>query len=161
MPQTIIVTGVSSGVGAATAKAFSLRGDQVFGLARHASSREDLNNLGVKLIDTDLSDDESVDNAMSIIKSQTNHIDVLASVAGVAINGSIEEVSIEQAETQLQVNVLGVARLIKSVLPIMRQQKHGRIIVVTSSVVYATYPLLGWYAGSKRAIEGGFRCIKA
>lgn len=154
MTQTVIVTGVSSGVGAATATAFANRGDHVFGLARHASSRDDLAALGVTLIDTDLSQDTSVADAMNRIKAQTQTIDILAHVAGMAINGAVEDITIAQAEAQFQVNVFGIARLTKAVLPFMRRQQSGHIIVVSSSAVSATYPLMGWYAGSKRAIEG-------
>lgn len=151
--KTAIITGVSSGVGNATAKLFQQQGYQVFGLARTASKHSELSDLGVKLFDVDLTDSTALEKTINQIKQQTSTIDVLANIAGMATNGVIETVPIEDAKFEFNVNLFGVMQLTNAVLPIMREQKHGRIINVSSVVTQVPMPLMGWYRASKSALD--------
>ncbi|QBO36715.1 SDR family NAD(P)-dependent oxidoreductase [Periweissella cryptocerci] len=150
--KNVIITGVSSGVGADTAKAFAQQGYQVYGLARRATSQNELAALGVKLVDVDLADEIQIEQFVATV-TEVQTIDVLVNVAGFAVNGPIEVVPIATAEQIFQVNVFGALRLTRLLLPIMRQQQTGRIINI-SSILGETYqPLMGWYAASKHALE--------
>lgn len=151
--KTMLVTGVSSGVGLVIATKLAEQGHQVIGLARHATAQEKLAHLGVELHDVDLADNQAVTEAMAIILTNHNQIDALLNVAGFATNGPLELVTDEQARAQLEVNVLGVMRLIRAVLPTMRKQQSGTIVNVSSVMGRAYQPMLGWYAATKHALE--------
>lgn len=151
--QNAVITGVSSGVGAATAKIFAQQGYQVYGLARHASAQQQLVELGVKLFDVDLADENSVEKAVAQIVHEAGTVDVLINVAGLAINGPIELMTIEDAKRVFAVNVFGTMQLTQLLIPVMRHQNAGRIINISSILGEAYQPLMGWYAGSKHALE--------
>nr|WP_054708266.1 SDR family NAD(P)-dependent oxidoreductase [Secundilactobacillus paracollinoides] len=143
--KTIIVTGASSGVGQAAVTQFSRQGFNVFGLARHATQQPQLPN--VHMIDVDLTDAEQVKSAVAQILTLTDHIDVLANIAGTAVNGAIEQVPITEAKQTFDVNVFGTLTLIQQTLPTMRRQGHGRIITVSSMVNQVVQP---FFAGTLR-----------
>ncbi|ANZ60583.1 SDR family NAD(P)-dependent oxidoreductase [Secundilactobacillus paracollinoides] len=149
--KTIIVTGASSGVGQAAVTQFSRQGFNVFGLARHATQQPQLPN--VHMIDVDLTDAEQVKSAVAQILTLTDHIDVLANIAGTAVNGAIEQVPITEAKQTFDVNVFGTLTLIQQTLPTMRRQGHGRIITVSSMVNQVVQPFFGWYAATKAALD--------
>lgn len=151
--RTVIITGVSSGVGKATAQAYRHQGDSVFGFARHATSQAELSAIGVQLIDVDLTDELQVQTAVAQVLQVSPMIDVLVNVAGMAVNGALEDLPLEKGIQQFDVNVFGVSRLIQAIIPSMRHQRKGQIIIVSSIASQSVQPLMGWYAASKAAIE--------
>jgi NAD(P)-dependent dehydrogenase (short-subunit alcohol dehydrogenase family) len=148
--QVALVTGASSGIGQATAELLAAKGFTVFGTSRSSGKLAG----SYKWLSLDVRSDASVEAAVQSLLEQTGRIDVLVNNAGFAQVGAIEETSITDAQAQLDTNLLGVIRLIKAVLPVMRRQGSGRIINVSSVVGQVAPPYAGVYATSKFALEG-------
>lgn len=152
--KVALVTGASSGIGNAIARSLHRNGVTVYAGARRVSRMNDLDDLGITTLALDVTDAKSVESVVNRIVSETGRIDILVNNAGYGLMGAIEDVPLKQAEDQFAVNLFGVARLIQSVLPMMRQQHAGRIINVTSVDGKVAQPLAGWYVASKFALEG-------
>ncbi|WP_261810928.1 oxidoreductase [Levilactobacillus humaensis] len=152
--KVALVTGASSGIGNAIARSLHRNGVTVYAGARRVSRMNDLDDLGITTLALDVTDAKSVESVVNRIVSETGRIDILVNNAGYGLMGAVEDVPLEQAEDQFAVNLFGVARLIQSVLPMMRQQHAGRIINVTSVDGKVAQPLAGWYVASKFALEG-------
>jgi NAD(P)-dependent dehydrogenase (short-subunit alcohol dehydrogenase family) len=150
LKQVALVTGASSGIGQATAELLAARGFTVFGTSR---APEKLTG-SYRWLPLDVRSDASVEAAVQSLLEQAGRIDVLVNNAGYAQVGAIEESSLEDVQAQFDTNLLGVIRMIKAVLPVMRQQGSGRIINVSSVVGQVAPPYLGVYATSKFALEG-------
>lgn len=150
--KVVVVTGVSSGIGRATAEKFARHGCEVLGTVRSIAKAPPLQ--GVKLIEMDVRDDASVQRGIQTIIDQAGRIDVLVNNAGTALLGAVEETSISEAESLMDTNVLGPLRTIKATLPHMRTQRSGRIINVSSVLGFLPAPYMGLYAASKHAVEG-------
>lgn len=148
----VVITGVSSGIGRATAYAFSTRGYQVFGTVRSAHGLAPIK--GVEYVEMDLQNDASVKQAIGYIVEKARYIDILVNNAGVSLTGSVEETSITEASWVFDTNVLGVLRVIQAVLPNMRDAGAGRIINVSSVLGFLPAPYMGLYSATKHAIEG-------
>lgn len=147
---TALVTGASSGIGLATAQSLAKIGYRVFGTSRKTV----ISPPGVTMLLCDVKSDESVKNMIAEIINQTGRIDLVVNNAGVGLLGGVEESSIAQAEQLFNVNVFGVARIVNAVLPIMRDQKKGRIINMSSILGLIPSPFNAYYASTKHAIEG-------
>jgi NAD(P)-dependent dehydrogenase (short-subunit alcohol dehydrogenase family) len=145
-----LVTGASSGIGQATAELLAEHGFTVFGTSR--SPMQDKRSY--RWLPLDVRSDESVEAAITSLLEQTGRIDVLVNNAGYALRGAIEETTIADAQDQLDTNLFGVLRMVKAVLPVMRQQGSGRIINISSVVGHVAPPYVGLYATSKFALEG-------
>lgn len=152
--KVALVTGASSGIGKAIARSLHRNGVTVYAGARRVSRMNDLDDLGITTLSLDVTDAKSVASVVNRIVSETGRIDILVNNAGYGLMGAVEDVPLKQAEDQFAVNLFGVARLIQSVLPMMRQQHSGRIINVTSVDGRVAQPLAGWYVASKFALEG-------
>jgi NAD(P)-dependent dehydrogenase (short-subunit alcohol dehydrogenase family) len=148
-----LVTGVSSGIGRATATLLSERGFRVFGTMR-GRNQESQALRNVELIRLDVRDEESVRSCLRIVIDQAGRIDALVNNAGYALVGSSEETSIEEAKEVFETNFFGVLRMSQAVLSLMRGQGHGRIANVSSVVGFLPAPYTGIYAASKHALEG-------
>lgn len=148
--QVALVTGASSGIGQATAELLAARGFTVFGTSREPTQVAS----SYRWLSMDVRSDASVEAAVQSLLEQAGRIDVLVNNAGFAQVGAIEESSIADVQAQLDTNLLGVLRVIKSVLPVMRQQGSGRIVNVSSVVGQVAPPFMGVYATSKFALEG-------
>ncbi|WP_342132950.1 SDR family NAD(P)-dependent oxidoreductase, partial [Hydrogenophaga sp. OTU3427] len=122
----VVVTGVSSGIGRATAIQFAENGCRVFGTVRNTAKSQPI--PGVQLINMDIRDEASIDRGVKAIIEQAKRIDVLVNSAGVTLLGAAEETSIAEAKTLFDTNLFGLLRMIKAVLPHMREQRSGRII---------------------------------
>lgn len=146
-----LVTGVSSGIGLSAAQGLAKAGYRVFGTVRSANSAVP---EGIERVVLDVRDQASIDAAIAGVMEKAGRIDVLVNNAGAALSGAIEETDIEQAKTLFDVNFFGVVRMTRAVLPIMRAQKGGRILIVSSILGFLPAPFLGFYAASKHAIEG-------
>lgn len=151
--KVVLITGASSGIGYATAELLAKNGYKVYAGARRIEKMAPLKAFGVVPLHLDVTDEESAKNVIETIIKAEDHIDVLFNNAGYGSYGPIEEVSIEEAQKQLDVNVLGVARMSQLVLPYMRVQNEGRIIVTSSVGGRVTSYLGGWYHVSKFAVE--------
>lgn len=152
--KVALVTGASSGIGNAIARNLQRNGVTVYAGARRVSRMNDLDDLGITTLALDVTDPDSVEHVVDRIVSETGRIDILVNNAGFGLLGAVEEVPLDQAQNQFDVNVFGVARLIQSVLPMMRQQHAGRIINISSVDGKVAQPFGGWYVASKFALEG-------
>jgi short-subunit dehydrogenase len=150
-PGVALITGASSGIGRATAKALQSAGYRVFGTSRRAVS-ESLD--GVTMLTCDVTDDASVAKVVDEVLAKAGRIDLLVNNAGIGLLGGAEESSTEQAQTLFDVNVFGVLRMTRAVLPAMRRQRTGRIINLSSVLGLIPAPYSALYAATKHAIEG-------
>jgi NAD(P)-dependent dehydrogenase (short-subunit alcohol dehydrogenase family) len=150
-PKVAVVTGVSSGIGRATAAELAKRGFRVFGTVRSAQAQE---LPGVEHVVLDVRDDASVERGIAEILAKAGRIDVLVNNAGGSLQGAIEETDTAQARDLFDVNFFGAVRATRAVLPSMRAQRAGRIVFVSSVVGFLPAPFLGFYAASKHALEG-------
>jgi len=151
-PQVVLVTGVSSGIGRAAAELLARRGCVVFGTVRDV--RKATPPVGVELVEMDVRDDASVRLAVQTVIGQAGRIDVLVNNAGGTMLGAVEETSVAEAQSLFDTNVFGALRTSQAVLPIMRQQRSGRIVNVSSVLGFLPAPYMGVYSATKHAIEG-------
>lgn len=154
MSKTILITGASSGIGKATARALTKEGHKVYGAARQLDKMQDLKEAGIEVIALDVSDDSSIISAVEHIAGKDGGIDILINNAGYGEYGAIEDVPLKKAHYQLEVNLFGAVRLIQLVLPHMRKNGWGKIVNVTSIGGKIANPFGGWYHASKFALEG-------
>jgi len=152
--QVALITGASSGIGEATALELARRGFTVYGVARRVDRMAGLAARGVHTFEMDVTDDASITSGVERILREQGRIDVLVNNAGYGSYGALEDVPIEEARRQFEVNVFGLARLTQLVLPHMRAQRSGRIVNVSSIGGKFYEPLGAWYHATKFALEG-------
>lgn len=150
--KVVVITGVSSGIGRATAAMFVLRGCRVFGTVRNLANARPI--PGVELVEMDIRDQASVQQGIQAVIAQAKRIDVLVNSAGVTLLGATEETSIAEAQALFDTNVFGILRTTQAVLPHMRAQRSGRIINISSVLGFLPAPYMGLYSASKHAVEG-------
>lgn len=150
--SVVLVTGVSSGIGRATAEAFAARGCRVFGTVRNLARAAPL--PGVELVAMDVGDETSIRLAIEGVVDRAGGIDVLVNNAGVSLVGAVEETSVSEASMVFDTNVFGVMRVLQAVLPHMRKARQGRIVNVSSVLGFLPAPYMGLYSASKHALEG-------
>lgn len=151
--KVILITGASSGIGFDAAVRLAKRGHKVYGAARRLEKMEPLKEYGVLPVKMDVTDEASMVSGVQGILDAEGRIDVLVNNAGYGYLGAIENVALEEARRQLEVNLFGLARLTQLVLPHMREQHSGRIINVSSIAGKAVLLFGGWYNVSKYAVE--------
>ena len=156
--KTILITGASSGFGRDTAETLAKAGHQVYASMRNISDRHsvvanELKNLGIKVVELDVTDDASVERAVAAVLKDAGKIDVLINNAGMASAGVSEAFTADQAKLLFNTNVVGVLRTTRAVLPAMRAAKDGLIINVGSVLGRVTFPFFGIYGASKFAVE--------
>jgi NADP-dependent 3-hydroxy acid dehydrogenase YdfG len=161
MTNIALVTGASSGIGEATARALMASGYKVFAGARRLDRMAGLAAAGAVLLKLDVTDDASMVAAIDAIKTGAGRLDVLVNNAGYGSYGALEDVPLDEARRQFDVNVFGLARLCQLVLPIMRAQKSGKIVNITSVGGKIWEPLGSWYHATKFAVEGLSDCLRA
>lgn len=157
MSKIIVVTGGSKGFGKIWAEAFLKRGYKVAVTARRLDSLQPLvEAYGESVLPVQLNVDSRKDcfSAVEVIREHFGRIDVLINNAGYGLFGTIEETTEREARDQMETNFFGVLWMSQAVLPIMRNQKHGHIIQVSSYLGLVTLPVLGIYNASKFAVEG-------
>jgi len=152
--RVALVTGGSSGIGEQTALQLRDAGFTTYAVARRVERMEGLEAAGVTTFAMDVTDDASMVAGIERVIAEQGRIDVLVNNAGYGSYGSVEDVSIDEARRQFEVNVFGLARLTQLVTPHMRAQKSGRIINVGSIGGKFYEPLGAWYHATKFAVEG-------
>ena len=155
--RTVLITGISSGLGKALATEALAQGWRVVGTVRKEQDREEFERdnpqqaIG-KLLD--MRDTDKLGQLVAEIEQEAGPIDVLVNNAGYGLMTSIEEASLDQVRTQFDVNVFGQIAMLQAVLPGMRQRRAGRILNITSMGGLAAFPNVGIYNATKFAMEG-------
>ncbi|MBW7455430.1 SDR family NAD(P)-dependent oxidoreductase [Paenibacillus sepulcri] len=158
--KVILITGASSGIGKETAKKLLSEGHIVYAASRRVEQMRDLTESGAITVKMDISIEEEIRACIDKIIKEQGRIDVLFNNAGFGLYGSVEEVSMDDARYQFEVNIFGLARMTQLVVPYMRAQRKG-IIINTSSVGGKIYtPLGAWYHATKHALEGWSDCLR-
>ncbi len=150
--QTVLITGASAGIGAATAARLARAGFNVFGTSRNVTAPTPA--PAVRMIAMDVRDPGSVARGVETMMKAAGRIDVLVNNAGYGIAGSVEDTSVADMTAQLDTNFLGPLRVCQVVIPIMRTQGAGRIIQISSLAARIGIPFQGAYSASKSALEG-------
>ena len=152
--QVAIVTGASSGIGAAVARRLNAAGHIVYAVARRVELMASLAEDGIVPVRLDVTDDAALTALVARVIAEHGRIDVLVNNAGYGALGAIEDVALAEARRQFDVNLFGLARLTQLVLPHMRANRSGRIINMSSMGGKVHVPLGGWYHATKFAVEG-------
>lgn len=152
--KTALITGASSGIGKAAAVQLAELGYTVYAGARRVEKMSDMADRGIRTRALDVTDDATMVALVEAIIAETGRIDVLVNNAGYGLYGALEDVPIEEARRQFEVNLFGLARLTQLVLPQMRAQRDGYVINVSSMGGKIWEPLGSWYHASKFAVEG-------
>ena len=151
--KIVLITGVSSGIGKETAIYLTQKNYVVYGGARRVDRLKELEPFGIHTVTLDVTDEQSVNQAISQIIDKEGRIDILINNAGYGEYGAVEDVSIENAKKQMDVNVFGLAQMTQKVLPYMRKNQFGKIVNISSIAGKLTMPMGGWYHASKHAVE--------
>lgn len=158
--KVALVTGASSGIGEATALKLYALGYTVYAAARRLDRMRPLADVGIRVVQMDVTDDASMRRGVQEIIAQSGKIDVLVNNAGYGSYGAVEDVPIEEARAQFDVNVFGAVRLTQLVLPHMRRRRSGTIVNITSMGGKIYTPLGAWYHGTKFALEAISDCLR-
>ena len=149
-----LVTGGSSGIGEQTASRLRKAGFEVYAVARRVDRMAALEGEGVTTFAMDVTDDASMVAGVDRVIAERGRLDVLVNNAGYGSYGAVEDVPIDEARRQFEVNVFGLARLTQLVLPGMRQRRSGTIVNISSIGGKIYEPLGSWYHATKFAVEG-------
>jgi NAD(P)-dependent dehydrogenase (short-subunit alcohol dehydrogenase family) len=155
--KTLLITGVSSGFGRALAQEAIAEGHRVVGTVRSEQAKQAFEALAPNQAFgriLDVTDFAAIDPVIADIESTVGPIDVLVNNAGYGHEGVMEESPLSEMRRQFDVNVFGAVAMIKAVLPFMRERRRGHILNVTSMGGFITMPGIGYYCGSKFALEG-------
>ncbi|HXW11565.1 MAG TPA: SDR family oxidoreductase [Nitrososphaeraceae archaeon] len=158
--KVAVITGSSSGIGLETA--FTLARNDYITYATMRSPEKDTSikatvqneELPIRIVQLDVTDDSSVKNAVDHIISEAGRIDVLVNNAGYGLVGAFEDLAMEETKSQYETNLFGLIRVTQAVLPTMRKQRSGRIINVSSGAGIFGYPGGSAYVSTKFAVEG-------
>jgi NAD(P)-dependent dehydrogenase (short-subunit alcohol dehydrogenase family) len=155
-----VVTGSSSGIGFETSLLLAKNGFFTYATMRNLDKSNKILDLKLKeklpleVLELDVTDDKSVKEAIEKIANEQGTVNVLVNNAGYALVGPLEELSIQEIKEQFETNVFGAIRVTQAVLPIMRKQRHGTIVNISSIAGRIGFPLTSAYVSSKFALEG-------
>jgi len=152
LKPTVLLTGASSGIGAATARHLVRQGYQVVGTSRRPEAAAE-SQPDVSWIAMDVRDDASVEKGVAELFALAPRIEGVVCNAGFGIFGSVEDVSLDRARAQFETNFFGVLRVVRAVLPQLRGAGHGRIVLIGSLAGRAPIPFQAHYSASKAAID--------
>jgi len=158
--KVIIVTGSSSGIGLESALLLARNGYITYATMRSPEKDTSIKTavqkegLPIRVVQLDVTDDNSVKNAVDHIISESGRIDVLVNNAGYSLGGALEDLSMEEIKSQYETNLFGLIRVIQAVLPTMRKQRSGRILNISSGTGIFGFPGISAYVSTKFAVEG-------
>jgi NAD(P)-dependent dehydrogenase (short-subunit alcohol dehydrogenase family) len=158
--KVALVTGSSSGIGYETALHLARNGFDTFATMRNLNKSKEITqvskreNLPLKVLQLDVNDDRSVAGAINYILNEKKSIEVVVNNAGYGLIGSVEDSSLDEIKAQFETNFFGAIRVMQKVIPIMRKQKSGTIVNVSSIAGRIGFPLGSAYVSSKFALEG-------
>ena len=160
MTKVALVTGSSSGIGYETALLLARNGFDTFATMRNMNKSKEITevskreNLPLRVMQLDVNDDRSVADAIKNILNEKKSIEVVVNNAGYGLMGSVEDSSLDEIKAQFETNFFGAIRVIKEVIPIMRKQRSGTIVNVSSVAGRIGFPMGSAYVSSKFALEG-------
>jgi NAD(P)-dependent dehydrogenase (short-subunit alcohol dehydrogenase family) len=159
--RVVLITGASSGIGQACANHLHQRGYRVYGTSRRApspaaegSAAEQGHSVPFAMIQMDVDSDISVERGLDAVLESEGRLDIVVNSAGFGIAGSVEDTSIDEAKAQFETNFFGVLRVCRAVLPVMRRQRRGYIVNISSMAGVIGIPFQALYSASKFALEG-------
>ena len=158
--KVAVVTGSSTGIGHETSLILARKGFLTYATMRNLNRSESIEsiatkeNLPIHIKQLDVTDDASVKNAVEAISSETGRLDILVNNAGYGLNGAFEDLAMDEIKAQFETNVFGLIRTTQAVLPIMRRQKSGTIINISSGAGRFGFPGSSAYVSTKFAVEG-------
>lgn len=158
--KVALVTGSSSGIGYETALLLARNGFDTFATMRNMNKSKEISevsereNLPLRLLQLDVNDDKSVTDAVNNILEEKNSIEVVVNNAGYGLMGSVEDSSLDEIKAQFETNFFGAIRVMQKVIPIMREQRSGTIVNVSSIAGRIGFPMGSAYVSSKFALEG-------
>lgn len=153
MNNIVLITGASSGIGRATAELLLKNGYKVYAAARRLEKLNELKALGARVLFMDVTDPFLLEAAVRTVLQNEGRLDILINNAGYGAHGALEDVPMEEARRQMEVNLFGLARLTQLALPHMREKGFGKIVNISSIAGKISIPLSGWYQASKYAVE--------
>src|SRR5271154_3887203 len=159
LQKSVLITGATDGLGRATALLLAKSGYRVFAAGRSAEKRAQLDALArekklpLETLELDVCDDASVQRTVAAVLAKAGAIDFLFNNAGVNFSAAVEDLRMEDWRRQFETNFFGVLRVTQSVVPHMRERKHGRILMMSSVSGFVTAPTQGAYSSSKFALE--------
>ncbi|HEX2305317.1 MAG TPA: SDR family oxidoreductase [Nitrososphaeraceae archaeon] len=160
MLQVALITGCSSGIGYETALMLARNGFNTFATMRDIKKSDSLQELigkeklALNIVELDVNDEASVENTVNRIKNEVKRIDVLINNAGYGLIGFFEDLTLDEIRNQFETNFFGVLNITKEIIPIMRLQKSGTIINISSGAGQVGFPGISAYVSTKFAIEG-------
>lgn len=158
--KVILITGASSGIGKATALKLLEEGMIVYGAARRVEKMQEIVEAGGIAIELDITNEKQIEKCVKQVIKEQGRIDILFNNAGYAVYGSVEDITIDEARRQFEVNLFGLARITQEVLPYMRNQGYGKIINTSSMGGKIFTPHGAWYHATKHALEGWTDCLR-
>lgn len=158
--KVVLITGASSGIGRDTALVLKDMGYTVYGASRQVDKMKDLEKEGITVLPLDVTVEKSMIDCVDTILKKEGRIDILVNNAGYGFYGAVEDVPIDEARKQLEVNLFGLARMTQLVLPTMRKQHSGKIINISSMAGKISTPFGAWYHATKYALEGFSDCLR-
>lgn len=158
--QTVLITGASSGIGEATARKLLEEGYIVYAAARRVEKMGDLEAAGAVVLKMDVANEDDMVAGVELISREHGGVDILINNAGFGLYGAMEDIPLEEARYQFEVNLFGAARLSQLVLPYMREKGEGKIVNVSSIGGRIYTPLGSWYHATKHALEGWSDCLR-
>jgi NAD(P)-dependent dehydrogenase (short-subunit alcohol dehydrogenase family) len=148
MSKVVLITGASSGLGKALATQLHEQGDTVYG-----TSRSDRNDFPYTMLKVDVLDEQSIHDAIAHIQQVHQHLDLLINNAGIGMAAPVEHLKVESAEAVFDTNVMGMLRVTRKALPLIRLSKKGRIINISSIGAVVGLPFRGVYCASKASVD--------
>lgn len=159
-----LITGISSGLGKSLAEAVISHGDFVVGTFRQQEQADAFNNQHSETafaLPLDLTQPDQTEHVVAAIRARFGRIDVLVNNAGVGFAGAVEEASTDEVRAIFEANFFGTLRLTQAVLPLMRQQRSGHVVQMSSHSGVKGFPGFGIYSASKFALEGFSEALAA
>ncbi|MDQ5868997.1 MAG: SDR family oxidoreductase [Thermoproteota archaeon] len=164
--QIALITGSSSGIGFETSLLLARNGIYTYATMRNLSKSKEIlditkkEHLPLRVLPLDVTNEESTREAIDMVMYEQNRIDILVNNAGYSLVGALEQLSMDEIREEFETNFFGIIKLIRKVLPIMRKQRGGRIINVSSLAGRIGLPLVSAYVSSKFALEGLSESLK-